>query len=142
MPGETVAEAMQAYAADAVASVQADLELDYSVESLRIVERLLEIGGAGFDRGDDSLRAIATMWGGYVGEVFRRRWGGEWVFPEDGPFQKRLCLIIHDATGLPTGREIALFPVERAYKQLVNGSEDGIWSYASALEDRLSRKPG
>ena len=71
MPNETFAEAMQAHAADAVASVQETPELDYSMESLRIVQRLLEISRAGLDRDNDRLRALATMWGGYLGEVFR-----------------------------------------------------------------------
>jgi hypothetical protein len=138
MPNETFPEVMQAHAADAVASAQETPELDYSIESLRFVERLLEIRRTGFDCDDDRLRALATMWGGYLGEVLRRRWGGEWFFPEEGPFQKKICLVIRDARNFPTVRDITLFPAERAYKQLVNGSEDGIWSYACALEARLS----
>lgn len=141
MPTENIAEAMRAYAADAVASVREILELDYSIESLQMAARLLEIGRAGADSDDDWLRALATMWGAYVGEVFRRRWGGEWLFPEDGPFRKKICLVIRDTTNLPNVREITLFPIERAYKQLVNGSGDGIWSYACALTNRLSREP-
>jgi hypothetical protein len=139
MPNETLAETMQAYANAAVASVQHTLGLDYSTESLRIVEQLLEIGRTRFDRDDDRLRSLATMWGGYVGEVFRRRWGGEWLCPKNGPFQKQICLVIRDATSFPTVPEVTLFPAERVYKQLVNGSEDGLWSYARALEARLSK---
>lgn len=141
MPKESIGEAMRTYASHAVASVQEIVELDYSMESLRVVERLLEIGRAGSLPDDDGLRALATMWGGYVGEVFRRRWDGEWLFPRGGPFEGKICLVIRDTTAPRTVREITLFPVERAYKQLVDGTEDGIWSYACALEGRLSKKP-
>jgi hypothetical protein len=141
MPEETVAEVMQVYAADAIASVREVLALDYSMESLRAVEQFLEIGRAGFEGEDGRLRSLAMMWGAYVGEVLRRRWGGEWCFREEGPFQRKLCLVIRDPGSDPPTREITLFPPERVYKQLINGSNDGIWSYGCAIEGRLSKRP-
>lgn len=140
MPDEALAAVMRIRAADAAASVHDRRDLDYSIRSLRIVEQLLEEARAGPELDDETARALAMAWGGYVGEVFRRCWGGEWLFPEAGPFRRKICLVVRDSSVGTATREITLFPVERAYKQLVNGLEDGIWSYACAVESRLSRR--
>lgn len=141
MSNESLAEVMRGHAADAIASVHVFIELDFSVDSLRVTEQLLELGRNGIEQSDTALRTLATIWGAYVGEVLRRRWGGEWLFPEEGPFRNKVCLVIHDMKDPSAVREITLFPIDRVYKQLANGIEDGIWSYACAVEARLATKP-
>src|SRR4051812_27722227 len=55
------------------------INLDYSEGSLEEVERLLarfhdEISSSGAGKLDE----MSKIWGGYLGEVVRRRFGGEW----------------------------------------------------------------
>jgi hypothetical protein len=63
-----------AYAAEAV-RVAADghrVKLDYSLASVATLEAILA-GQSAVD-----LEYQTRTWGGYFGEVLRRRWGGEW----------------------------------------------------------------
>lgn len=87
----SIAEMMSAYAQDAVEYAQRsfDIPLDYSEGSVQQVEpilaKLLETipkGAPGklFTKGPSQheLDQMTKMFGGYVGEVIRRAWGGRW----------------------------------------------------------------
>lgn len=126
--GSTASDMMAAYAEDAVdhARVNFSVALDYSPESVREVERILEqlrVAMRGFivrlfrlGPSDDDVRKMSMMYGGYVGEVFKRVRGGDWT--------------IHSEHGLALVRgEEVIFPHERVHKRLVNGAEDDVWSY-------------
>ena len=60
--------------------IQADFDLDFSLASLREVDRLL--GKVG-DCGDDLAGRAAYMFGCYVGEVLVRQAGAVWAVRED-----------------------------------------------------------
>ena len=64
------------------------------------------------------------MWGGYLGEVVRRRWGGEWQVPEEGSFAGKICLVVNAPAEPGSEPQITVFPPERAYKQLCNGADE------------------
>jgi hypothetical protein len=134
----TVADMMAAYAQDAVDHARRNfrVELDFSVESVQTVESLLRQMYDAIPRGarrlfrrgpsDDTLASLAKMYGGYVGEVMRRRRGGEWVFDmEVMPGRPVICLRKGDDR---------LFPPAKVHKRLTNGPEDDVWFYFQAVE--------
>ena len=95
MPERTIGQIMQGHADDAVnyARVRFARPLDFTVASLDEVDRMLAVmyfdvprtwwqrvvaRVRGHRRSDEELWTQAKMWGGYVGEVLRRQWGGSW----------------------------------------------------------------
>src|SRR5262245_42301533 len=83
-----IGEMMQAYAEDAVrAARQRNVNLDYSEQSVEEVERLLgelheemhSCSSSSSQTEEQRLDEISRVWGGYLGEVVRRRFGGEWT---------------------------------------------------------------
>jgi len=58
-----------------------EMELDFSEASLQKVEEILSHLSSEMPEGasDSSIDEMSKVWGGYLGEVVRRRWGGEWT---------------------------------------------------------------
>src|SRR5919108_5361589 len=79
---KSIDEMMRAHAEQAVATARAHrVSLDYSEASLEKLEEIL----AGLCRemprskpSGEQIEQACRIWGGYLGEVVRRRWGGEW----------------------------------------------------------------
>ena len=69
-----------AHAKSTADTIQADFNLDFSLASLREVDKLL--GSVG-DCGDDVAGRAAYMFGCYVGEVLVRQAGAVWAVRED-----------------------------------------------------------
>jgi hypothetical protein len=143
MPEATITDAMQAYAQDAVdlASQQFQTNLDFSESSLEQVEEILArlhnslpkgTFGKLFKRGpsQDQIWQMAKVWGGYIGEVIRRRWGGEWATETASHPGIVITLRV-------LGMEI--FPPAKAYKRLTNGPEDSIGHYYQVLKRDFER---
>ncbi len=71
------------------------------------------------------IDVMAKMFGGYIGETVRIKWGGEWhINTEITPGNGIYALSV-------SGKEI--FPCVKVWKRLINGSEDDIWFYYQAL---------
>jgi hypothetical protein len=146
MAPQDLSEIMQSYAEQAVAAARAQqIELDYSEESLKQVENILERldgpmrGGApgaaaGAVPSDSETEDLCKMWGGYLGEVVRRRWGGEWVL-ENYPGGNVLTV----ALSTPGG---TVFPSMKIYRRLSQGAAENVWSFYCMLRDRFRAKPG
>jgi len=65
------------------------------------------------------------MYGGYVGEVFRRTGGGEWTLDaESAPGQTAICLRKGD---------MKVWPPTKVFKRLTNGPEDNVWLYSAIV---------
>lgn len=108
------------------------LDLDYSPGSIEDVETLLndlwKIGRPGpigrllvrKGRSDEDTVYLASVIGAYVGEVFRREFGGEWYLDTQFGTDGTVALRIGDRV---------VFPPAKVYKRLVNGPEDNVWFY-------------
>jgi hypothetical protein len=143
MPPQDLTEIMRSYAEQAVAAArELEIELDYSEESVKQVENILErldgrnapgapASAAPTDAGAEEL---CKMWGGYLGEVVRRRWGGEWVL-ENYPGGNVLTV----ALSTPGG---TVFPSMKIYRRLSQGAAENVWSFYCMLRDRFRAKPG
>jgi hypothetical protein len=141
LPSET-AELMAEYAQDAVATARDkfQIDLDYTLESIDSLDIILEAQFAAIPTGwqllyrrrpsKRKLRTLSKMWGGYLGEVLRRQWGGQWLAPTDGPFKGGLTLLVQGTM---------LSPIARVHKQMVNGSEASVAVYVAGLIPIFSR---
>ena len=106
---------------------------DFSLESLREVDRFLEEQApngnpvpGGFLSASLGSRLFALR--AYVGETIRRRAGGSWEGDDSDPQAE-----INVAVELESGTKF--WPVQRVMKRFKNGSEDGIYVYAIALSE-------
>ncbi len=125
---------MEAYAQDAVDHASSrGVSLDFSPESVRAVEgilarmygerprgwlktRVLKLGPS-----PEQVWTFAKMYGGYVGEVLRRKGGGEWqIAAQPSPFAGSIVLCKDD---------VSLPPPAKVYKRLTDGPEDDVWVY-------------
>ena len=143
---------MQAYADDAVrAARQQNIHLDYSEQSLEAVEHLMGTlhdelqhsssrssvlqteNEAGPKRGNQ-LDEIARTWGGYLGEVVRRRFGGEWTI-EKYPAGDFLIVTLN-----VNGAK--LFPAMKIHKRLTDGASENLLYFYRNVRTRLEAQPG
>jgi hypothetical protein len=137
MPEPTIADMMRAYAEDCVdlAKTQFQAELDFSENSLEKVETILNLVSTSVPKGplakiakrgpsDEQVRKMAMVWGAYVGEVIRRRWGGEWTTETKAQPGYVLTLRLG---------ETDIFPPAKVYRRLTNGLEDNVWHYYRVL---------
>lgn len=136
-------EAMTAGALRAVElCAQSNVELDYSFESIRIVEAQLASLHKAIPKGffaklknrgpsKEEIHMMAMTFGAYIGEVFRREYGGHWSMDNS----------LEPGSKVPTfhiannGGEI--WPPIKVAKRLANGSEDDVWHYAQVIAERL-----
>lgn len=135
LPSEAAAM-MAEYAQDAVdmARDKFRIDLDYSLESVESLNIMLQAQFEAMPTGwqllyrrrpsKRKLRMLSKTWGGYLGEVIRRQWGGEWLAPADGPFKGGVTLLVQGTM---------LSPIARAHKQLVNGAEASVSTYVASL---------
>lgn len=144
MSGVTIADVMQAYAEDAVdmAADRYGETLDFSEDSIQQVEEILAQLHNTLPKGrlsallrrgpsEGQIWQMAKAWGGYLGEVIRRRWGGEWTTETAAHPGAVITLRV---------KESDIFPAAKAYKRLTAGPEDNVWTYYQVLKNLLDEK--
>lgn len=146
-PPSDIARMMQGYAEDAVRLARRyQVELDYSEQSLEQVERMLgrlsgELQAKEPDAlsqnqpsSDEQIDEMSRIWGGYLGEVVRRRFGGEWTVEKypAGDFP----IVTLNVNGAK------LFPAMKIHKRLTNGAVDNVVPFYQNVRARLEAKPG
>jgi len=114
--------------------------LDYSVESLRVIDAYLDHLHQAQPAAEDLWRVVLRT-GAYVGEVIRRgsRDTYHWVTHEEAA--KHSALIadweqsVATAGILWNGPETMSFPLAKVCKYLENGSEDSVYFFAKVTLD-------
>jgi hypothetical protein len=143
---DLVQQMMAAYAQDAIEAARANyqIDLDFSDESVKQVEEVLARVYSAVRRGwfrnlfrtglnADQLDTICKMFGGYIGEVIRRKHGGFWsVIDSPTGEGKVICLERGDDK---------IFPPARVYKRLTNGAEDDVWFYFQVVTSDAFESP-
>ena len=130
---------IRAEEAATIAASRFGKDLDFSTSSLEQLEEIL----SGFHDGLSLLAGqkdlelspllarvqhMAILCGAYLGETFRRRWGGNWLLSgADGRAEPTLQIGI-----------LSLSPISRVYKRLIHGPSENVWAYAKVLEEELS----
>jgi len=121
----TVAQwiASQAQFAVKTAKIQWNALLDFSPATLDVIEGILE---QMHGRMKSAPEAIVAVWGGYVGEVVRRHYGGKWRV-KDGVLQLEIT---------PT---VSTFPMRTVQKRIIEGSAHALPQYFSGFGASLDR---
>jgi hypothetical protein len=102
------------------------LELDCSPQSLRELDEQCDAvefairGG----KSPENVAMLTRIWGAYLGEVLRRRWGGTWSVDESGP----VLTINHQQ----------FRPHERVKQRLLAGKQHDIEAFYREAEARVS----
>jgi hypothetical protein len=130
MSQPTITDVMRAHAADAAeyARQRFRMELDQSLGSLERVDRIL--AAMYFDLPRSFMRKLLSrgpsheqvwawskMWGGYVGEVLRLKWGGHWKSS------------LRPGGGAQVSLEIAghrYYPIDEIHQRLLHGRGRGM----------------
>src|SRR5438045_7465456 len=111
------------------------VHLDYSENSLQEVEHLLGRLHDDMSKSDaNNIEEMAKIWGGYLGEVVRRRFGGEWSI-EKYPAGDFLIVTLN-----VNGAK--LFPAMKIHKRLTNGAADDLLAFYRNVRARLEVLPG
>ncbi len=122
----SLAEMMGAYAGEAVRTAWSDhrLRLDFSDDSVQILEQILAGQAA------EDLDFQSRLWGGYFGEVIRRRFAGEWELtqPPGGGVAVTPTVV---AGG---GR---LYPLIKVYRRLTMGEAESLPAFYTMICERL-----
>lgn len=142
----TVNDMMVAYAQDAVDMAKANFgeTLDYSESSVKTVEACLAkmhdaipkgFFGKLFRRGPsaDVILTVSKMFGGYVGEVFRKHHGGEWLLAPAPGSDAPVITLQHSGVG-------SFWPPGKVHKRIVNGPDDNVWFYYRVLTSEQIKK--
>jgi len=134
--GEThnsVTDMALAYAEQAVTLAREyQANLDYSERSLTDVEAILAKLSQTSPQGD--LTETCKIWGSYLGEVVRRRFGGEWSI--DTYPGKEFATLTLNLGGSK------LFPSMKIHRRLTQGGGENIWLFYEMVKARLETVPG
>jgi len=123
----------EAYAQRAVSAAQAMNEpLDFTEQSLVTLEAILDRLWRRPEGGD--LNETCKLWGSYLGEVVRRRYGGEWSI-ETYPGKQFATLTLS-----VNGNK--LFPSMKVHRRLTAGEADNVWQFYQMIKARLDTQPG
>ena len=135
---DSVSSMAGAYADQAVAIAREfNARLDYSENSLmeleNIVARLaLDLPSGGPPAGE--LTEMCKLWGSYLGEVVRRRFGGDWSI-ETYPGKQFATLTLNVAG-------TKLFPSMKVHRRLTSGADDNLWTFYQMVKAKLETAPG
>jgi hypothetical protein len=135
---ESVTAMAGAYAEQAVEKARAfDTQLDYSENSLMEVEVILaQLAGEaqGEATSPETVGETCKIWGSYLGEVVRRRFGGEWSV-ETYPGKQFATLTLSIGGN-------KLFPTMKVHRRLTQGEDDNVWSFYKMIKARLESAVG
>ena len=141
MEHETLDDMMQEYAEKAVELARDfDVQLDFSESSVQALERILAqlhdehrafaAGRTSPEQAvEEQMVMMCKLWGGYLGEVVRRRWGGDWAM-ETYPGENFSTLTLNVRGG-------KLFPSMKIYRRLTEGPADNVWSFYERVRAKL-----
>ena len=113
-----------------------ETELDFSEASLQKVEQILSQLSKEMpeNAGETDIDEMSKVWGGYLGEVMRRRWGGEWTI-DYYPGGQYLIITLN-----VNGSK--LFPSMKVNRRLTEGPQENVWDFYRTVKTRLEAKPG
>lgn len=136
-----LADGMSEYAEQAILTAKKhhQLDLDYSVDSIEALEKLLDSAARLVHQWkyrifrrtqrEQLSNRLALVYGAYLGEVIRKTWGGTWSGGKEPPFDGIACLT------LTSGLKMA--PTARAYKQITKPDSNTVVSYVEAIPSMI-----
>src|SRR5215471_18467662 len=112
-------------------------QLDFSENSLMEVEAVLAQLAREMPTDKPSaedVSEICKVWGSYLGEVVRRRFGGEWSI-ETYPGKQFATLTLSVGAN-------KLFPTMKVHRRLTHGADDNVWLFYKTVKIKLEVLPG
>lgn len=130
---DSVTQMAEAYAQQAVAQARDyHAVLDYSENSVLELEVILS-QVSHHTQTSDELTETCKLWGSYLGEVVRRRFGGDWTVEQyPGKDFATLTLTVHGSK---------LFPSMKIHRRLTQGDGENVWSFYKMIKSRLEAAP-
>ncbi len=115
---------------------QNHVKLDYSVESIKVVDQILGSLHDQYtkDPSKISVKGLGSAYGAYIGEVIRRSEPGAHRERDDELGEKSYPIIWGPGTGHS-------YPMAWCYRRILNGDEDNVWVKYSAIKEGLTRRP-
>src|SRR5579864_5331919 len=111
-------------------------QLDYSENSVMELESILNTLSRempGSKPSDEDVSEICKVWGSYLGEVVRRRFGGEWsIETYPGKQFATLTLSVNGSR---------LFPSIKVHRRLTEGEGDNVWEFYRMVKARMEEHP-
>ena len=103
--------------------------LDYSEASIGAIERLVDDIKYSMPGGATAanIDLLCRVGGAYIGEVFRRQVGGEWIDWED-QYGKAIAF---------QSGGIKVFPMDKVRKRIAGGAEHNLRDYYEAFRDQM-----
>jgi len=133
MTNEELAKSILEETKKFVGIIKSDLgfELDYSLDSLKFIDYYVASLSAKVDAAEkkSDVRLFVYLIGNYIGEVFRRKYGGKWVF-NDKDSSAGLVL-----QGVSNGG--AIFPHRVAANLAMDYYEGAVMAYAKDLHKKI-----
>jgi hypothetical protein len=121
---------MEGYALAAAEQARKEFrrELDFSSDSIDILDEILVLVG---EAPELDLDFEVRLWGGYLGEVLRRRYAGTWEMTQ----------YPGGAVAVPAVdvRGSRLFPLLKVYRRLTTGEEEDLRTFYSMVTERLGK---
>ncbi|HET9839164.1 MAG TPA: hypothetical protein VFR84_13070 [Candidatus Angelobacter sp.] len=133
----SVAAMANAYAEQAVLIARDfNATLDYSENSLMELESIVARLALDLPNGApaEELTEVCKMWGSYLGEVVRRRFGGDWSI-DTYPGKQFATLTLTVAGN-------KLFPSMKVHRRLTEGEADNLWTFYKMVKAKLEAVPG
>ncbi|HTW61556.1 MAG TPA: hypothetical protein VMD55_07070 [Terracidiphilus sp.] len=117
-----------AQAAAALGSCEVKQKLDFTAESIDVLDEVLVLVS---ESPELDLDFEVRLWGSYLGEVLRRRYAGSW----------EMTVYPGGATAVPSidVRGSRLFPLMKVYRRLTAGEEEDLHSFFSMVTERLGK---
>ena len=102
---------------------------DYSLESMKEIDRFFEEQNTNTGILSKNRGYILFSLGSYIGETAIRLYGGEWNTDDDDP-QGEINISVRLTSGT------IIWPVIKCMKRYENGGEESIYAYFSVLHDK------
>ena len=103
-------------------------KLDFSSESIDALDEILVLVG---ESPELDLEFEVRLWGGYVGEVLRRRYEGVWEMTQ---YPGGLASVPSVEV-----RGSRLFPLTKVFRRLTEGDEEDLRSFYNMVTGRLGK---
>jgi len=121
---------MEGYARAAAEQARAEFsrKLDFTSDSIDILDEILVLVG---ETPELDLDFEVRLWGGYLGEVLRRRYAGTWEMTQ----------YPGGAVAVPAVdvRGSRLFPLLKVYRRLTTGEEEDLRAFYAMVTERLGK---
>jgi hypothetical protein len=135
---DSIDSLVQAYAREAVAMAgEFRVTLDFTENSVMEVETILARLAREMPAqqpSSEDVGELCKMWGSYLGEVVRLRFGGEWTI-ETYPGKDFATLTLNVGGS-------KLFPSLKVHRRLTEGESDNVWAFYRMVKTRLESSPG